>query len=61
MSLHPEPIGPVPEETAQVARAAFPRGNIYIQMRDVLGPIYDDASFAPLVKRMASAVVGPTA
>jgi transposase len=48
MSLHAEPVGPVPEETARVARAAFPKGNVYMQMRDVLGVIYDDASFRPL-------------
>jgi transposase len=48
MSLQPAEIGPVPEETARVARAAFPKGNIYLQMRDVLGVVYDDASFAPL-------------
>src|SRR5213082_2643157 len=48
MSLHAEPVGPIPEETSRVARAAFPKGNIYIQMRDVLGAIYDDESFSPL-------------
>jgi transposase len=48
MSLQPHPIGPVPDETQRVARAAFPKGNIFMQMRDVLGPIYDDASFRPL-------------
>ena len=48
MSLRAEPAGPVPEETARVARAAFPKGNIYMQMRDVLGVIYDDATFSPL-------------
>lgn len=48
MSLHSEPIGPVPDETARVARAAFPKGNTYMQMRDVLGAIYDDATFADL-------------
>ena len=48
MSLQPEPVGPVPEETVRVARAAFPKGNVYMQMRDVLGVIYDDASFRPL-------------
>ncbi len=31
MSLHPEPIPPVPEETVRVARAAFPKGNIYLK------------------------------
>ena len=32
MSLQPEPIGPVPEATARVAQAAFPKGNVYLQM-----------------------------
>jgi transposase len=48
MSLHPQSPGPVPEATARVARAAFPKGNVYMAMRDVLGVVYDDASFAPL-------------
>lgn len=48
MSLKPEPIPPVPEETARVARAAFPRGNVLIQMRDALGTIYTDELFADL-------------
>jgi hypothetical protein len=26
MSLHPEPIGAIPEETVSVAKAAFPEG-----------------------------------
>ncbi len=59
MSLHPEPIGPVPDDTSQVAHAAFPHGNVYIQMRDVLGPIYDDASFAPLFARRGRSAVAP--
>ena len=48
MSLQPKPVGPVPDETARVARAAFPKGNVYMQMRDVLGVLYDDATFRPL-------------
>lgn len=48
MSMHPEPIGPVPEETARVARAAFPKGSTYIGMRDVLGIVYEDEDFAQL-------------
>lgn len=48
MSRRSHTIGPVPEETARIARAAFPRGNLYIRMRDELGPIFTDASFAPL-------------
>ncbi len=48
MSLHPKPIPPVPEETARVAHAAFPKGNIYLQIRDTLGSIYIDEDFADL-------------
>jgi transposase len=48
MSLHPQATYPVPEETQRVARAAFPRGNIYMQVADRLGTIYHDAQFAAL-------------
>src|SRR5215472_3996167 len=48
MSLKPQAISPVPEETARVARAAYPKGNVYMQMRDVLGCIYHDEDFADL-------------
>ena len=48
MSLQPQPIGPVPEETARVAQAAFPKGNVYMRLRDELGSLYEDANFAPL-------------
>src|SRR5579871_315478 len=48
MSLQPTPLGPVPEETARVARAAFPKGNPLLILRDDLGIFYTDARFAPL-------------
>jgi transposase len=48
MSLHPQEIPPVPEEARRVAQAAFPRGNVYIRLRDELGAIDDDQLFAPL-------------
>jgi transposase len=48
MSLRCEPVGPVPEETARVARAAFPKGNLYMRLRDELGTIYQNEAFAPL-------------
>lgn len=48
MSLHPHPVGPVPEETARVARAAFPKGNRYMRMRDTIGVMYTDDAFAPV-------------
>ena len=48
MSLHPHIITPVPEETARVARAAFPKGHPYLTFRDVLGTIFQDEDFATL-------------
>jgi transposase len=48
MSLHPREIPQVPEATMRVARAAFPRGNVYMRMRDELGTIYEDHQFAHL-------------
>src|SRR3954466_3375038 len=48
MSLHPQSIGPVPEDTARVARAAFPRGNPCLRLRDELGTLFSDQDFASL-------------
>jgi transposase len=48
MSLKSLPIPPVPEETARVAHAVFPRGNALMQLRDTLGSIYTDEQFADL-------------
>jgi len=43
-----QPVPPVPDDTARIARAAFPRGNPYVLLRDRLGPVFDDAGFADL-------------
>lgn len=48
MSLHPQANFDIPGETVKVARAAFPKGTLYMQMRDELGTIYRDEIFAPL-------------
>jgi transposase len=37
MSLPPEPLATVPQETVRVARAAFPQGNLYMRLRDEIG------------------------
>ena len=48
MSLPPTSIFPVPDRTAEIAHAAFPKGNRDIQRRDTLGTVYTDACFADL-------------
>jgi transposase len=59
MSLSPTPIYDVPELTAQVARAAFPKGNWYMQMRDTLGTIYADVQFADLYPTVGQPAEAP--
>src|SRR5262245_40448907 len=51
VSLKPRPVPDVPELTARVARAAFPKGNPYLRLRDELGPVFRDADFAELYPR----------
>lgn len=48
MTLQPQNTFSIPEETVRVARSAFPKGNLYMKMRDVLGTIYQDQAFAHL-------------
>ncbi len=40
MLLKPQELGSIPEETARVGHAAYPKGNVFMQMRDGLGTIY---------------------
>lgn len=42
MCPHLSTTEPVPDETARVAQAALPKGNVYLQLREVLGAGYDD-------------------
>jgi transposase len=46
MTLQPQQESSIPEETARVARSAYPKGSLYMKMRDALGTIYRDESFA---------------
>jgi transposase len=48
MSLPLASILSVPEQTAEVAHAAFPKGNRSLQMRDTFGTVYTHAAFADL-------------
>lgn len=59
MSLQPQPTGPIPDETQRVARAAFPKGNVYMRMRDELGEVYADGSFAELFPRRGQPAESP--
>lgn len=45
MSLQPTQDFTIPAQTAQVAKSAFPDGNLYLSMRDELGTIFADEQF----------------
>lgn len=49
--LQPRSQWAIPEETARVARATFPKGNVYMQLRDELGVLYEDQKFSDLFVR----------
>jgi transposase len=59
MSMRPRHIPDIPKETVQVARAAFPKGNIYIQIRDTLGSIYEDEAFVELFSQRGQSAESP--
>src|SRR3954447_18303052 len=59
MSLHPEDPTSLPEETRRVARAAFPKGTLCLDIADALGPIYQDSQFAGLFPRLGQPAEAP--
>src|SRR6266699_1996329 len=48
MTMYPQGIGPIPEETRRIARAACPKGTLAMRLRDALGELYTDEQFAGL-------------
>jgi transposase len=48
VSMQPRPWPEIPELTARVARAAFPKGTLAIRIRDALGPLFADEEFADM-------------
>jgi transposase len=44
-------IGSIPEETIRVARAAYPKGNVHMRMRDTFGILFEKADFQKMYSR----------
>src|SRR6266508_1583299 len=59
MCLHAELLGAVPEETARVARAAFPKATVVMRLRDELAALYRDADFADLFPAHGQSAASP--
>ena len=59
MSLKPQPMGPIPPETARVAKAACPKGSTFIKMRDKLGVLFEDTMFTDLFPQNGQPALAP--
>jgi transposase len=57
--LRPQPLGPIPEETARVAHALFPEGHPYLRLADELGDLFTDEAFAPLFPTHGQPALAP--
>ncbi|GAA4214061.1 hypothetical protein GCM10023074_66400 [Microbispora amethystogenes] len=51
----------MPELTARVVRAAFPKGALAVRVREALGPLFADESFAEAFSRRGRPAVSPGA
>jgi transposase len=49
----------IPEETLQVARAAFPKGNALMMLRDEMGPFFEDEGFSDLYPALGQPAESP--
>lgn len=59
MSLNPTDLHDIPAETIRIAHAAFPKGNLYLRLRDERGPLYQDEAFAELFPRRGRPAESP--
>src|SRR5262249_15688877 len=59
MSLHPQPLSAIPEETHRVAHATFPKGTLCLRIADELGDLYRDDQFAELFPTRGQPAASP--
>jgi transposase len=59
MSLHPQTQYVVPEETAKVAKAIFPKGSLCITMADCLSSFLCDQDFSTLFPSQGQPGISP--
>lgn len=61
MSLESRADVGVPELTARVVRAAFPKGTLAVRIREVLGPLFEDEAFAEAFPARGRPAISPGA
>lgn len=61
MSLESRDDRGVPELTARVVRASFPKGTMAVRLREALGPVFEDESFAEAFPKRGRPAISPGA
>jgi transposase len=59
MTLHITSNFEIPSETKQIAHAAFPKGNMYMTLRDELGSIFNDEIFKDVYSNVGQGAIPP--
>jgi transposase len=60
MSIHPQPIEAIPDDTYHVARAAFPKGNNSIMLiRDHMPELFKDEDFVEMYHHLGQPAYSP--
>jgi transposase len=57
--LRPQPLPPIPDDTARIARAAFRKGHPYLRLADELGALFSDETFAALFPSHGQPALAP--
>jgi transposase len=57
--LEPNHCTEIAEQTRSVAKAAFPKGSLFIPLRDALGPVFKDEALAHLYPHLGQPVESP--
>ncbi len=57
--LKPQPVGEIPEATARIAKAAFPKGNTIMRLRDEFGGLFKDEDFSDLYPDLGQPALSP--
>jgi transposase len=52
-------FGSIPADTARAARAAFPKGNVHMRMRDAFGVLFEEADFKVMYSRLGQPGIPP--
>lgn len=60
MSIKRNNKAEIPEATRRIAKAAFPKGNVYLWMRDEMGELYQDSLFADMYSDVGQPALPPS-